>query len=80
MGSKDEAAVRRVAIGVVGDKWQEVSRFGLEALGIVAGRSGRRGVEREVVVVKGLVPDSLADRTQQIAAGMRIGLRDELLV
>lgn len=69
VGSKERMATRNVAVEV-GEKWQEVSQFGLEALGIVAGRPSRRRGERELVVVKGLVPDSLADRTQQIAAGM----------
>ena len=67
--SKNELGTKNVVIAV-GDNWQEVAQFGLEALGIVAGgRGGIRG-ETETVVVKGLVPDSAADRTQQIAAGM----------
>jgi hypothetical protein len=65
--SKNELGTKNVVIAV-GDNWKEVAQFGLEALGIVAGGRSTRG-ETETVVVKGLVPDSAADRTQQIAAG-----------
>jgi hypothetical protein len=66
--SKNELGTKNVVIAV-GDNWKEVAQFGLEALGIVAGGRSTRG-ETETVVVKGLVPDSAADRTQQIAAGV----------